>query len=305
MTEMHGRTEAGRPDGPLPGAGPRDPGAASGELGTFSETGSGDTGGATPADEPAGEFSAVWLGLREPADAAARALELVEQLPGTVRTVRDLGCGTGSLGRWLSPHLPAPQHWIMTDRDPALLARAAAGIPAGVTVRTQRMDVADLTAADLAGTDLVTCSALLDLLTTGEVERLAAVCAEARVAVLFTLSVTGEVRLDPADPLDGPVAEAFNEHQRRTQDGRRLLGPDAPEVAAEVFRKAGARVTVRPSPWSLGPARPELTAEWLRGWVGAAREQRPDLPLGDYLERRLTSLPHASVGHADLLAVFG
>ncbi|KHD72288.1 class I SAM-dependent methyltransferase [Actinoplanes utahensis] len=255
-------------------------------------------------DETTGEFSATWLGLREPADAAARALDLVERLPETVRTVRDLGCGTGSLGRWLSPHLATPQHWIMTDLDPALLLRAADGMPAGTTVRTQQLDVTDLTAADLAGTDLVTCSALLDLLTAEEVERLAAVCAEARVSVLFTLSVTGEVRLAPEDPLDGQVAEAFNEHQRRTHDGRRLLGPDAPEVAAEAFGKAGARVTVRPSPWRLGPALPALTAEWLRGWVGAAREQRPDLPLDDYLDRRLASLPHASVGHADLLAIF-
>ncbi|MDI6100726.1 class I SAM-dependent methyltransferase [Actinoplanes sp. NEAU-A12] len=252
-----------------------------------------------------GEFSAGWLTLREPADAAARALDLVEQLPRPVRTVRDLGCGTGSLGRWLSPLLPpGPQHWIMTDRDPALLLRAANGMPDGVTVSTQRLDVAELTAADLAGTDLVTCSALLDLLTADEVARLAEVCAQARVAVLFTLSVTGEVRLAPDDPLDAEVTAAFNAHQRRVVDGRRLLGPDAAEAAEAAFVRVGARVTVRPSPWRLGPAMPALTAEWLRGWVAAALEERPGLPLGDYLERRLAALPHASVGHKDVLAIF-
>ncbi|WP_407650853.1 class I SAM-dependent methyltransferase [Actinoplanes lobatus] len=251
-----------------------------------------------------GDFSASWLALREPADAAARAAELVGELPGPVRTVRDLGCGTGSLGRWLSPRLPLPQHWIMTDRDPALLLRAAGDMPEGVTVSTQRRDVTELTAADLAGTDLVTCSALLDLLTAAEVERLAAVCAEARVAALFTLSVTGEVRLAPDDPLDTEIEAAFNEHQRRAEGGRRLLGPDAPEVAVAAFEKVGARVIVRPSAWRLGPALPALTAEWLRGWVAAALDQRPDLPVGDYVERRLASLPHASVGHQDVLAIF-
>ncbi|MEV0903068.1 class I SAM-dependent methyltransferase [Actinoplanes sp. NPDC049802] len=251
-----------------------------------------------------GDFSAAWLALREPADAAARAAELIGELPRPVRTVRDLGCGTGSLGRWLAPRLPLPQHWIMTDRDPALLLRAAGDMPEAVTVSTQRRDVTELTVADLAETDLVTCSALLDLLTAEEVERLAAVCARAKVGALFTLSVNGEVRLAPHDPLDPEIEAAFNAHQRRAEDGRRLLGPDAPEVAVAAFEKAGARVIVRPSPWRLGPALPALTAEWLRGWVAAALEQRPDLPVGDYVERRLAALPHASVGHTDLLAIF-
>ncbi|MFC4070886.1 class I SAM-dependent methyltransferase [Actinoplanes subglobosus] len=310
MTEVHGKIESetllvtgtGRLGGPLPGAGPRIGGAFS-ETGPADHTEAGGADGATISDE-AGEFSAAWLSLREPADAAARALDLVDLLPGAVRTVRDLGCGTGSLGRWLTPRLGSGQHWIMTDRDPALLLRAAAGMPDGVTVSTQRLDVADLTPADLAGTDLVTCSALLDLLTAEEVERLAGVCAQARVSVLFTLSVTGEVQLAPHDPLDSEVEAAFNAHQRRTVDGRRLLGPDAPQVAAEAFAKVGAAVTVRPSPWRLGPAMPALTAEWLRGWAGAAAEERPDLPVGPYLERRLAALPHASVGHKDVLAIF-
>lgn len=307
MTEVHGRTTTGNPAGT---PGPTDiPAGAGAELSTTSEGGPAPADGIRGAGPAAsgpdeGEFSAGWLALREPADAAARALDLVERLPASVRTVRDLGCGTGSLGRWLSPRLSGGQHWIMTDRDPALLLRAANDMPDGVTVSTQRLDVADLTAADLAGTDLVTCSALLDLLTAEEVGRLAEVCAEARVAVLFTLSVTGEVRLAPADPLDAEVEAAFNAHQRRVVDGRRLLGPDAAKAAEAAFARAGAEVSVRPSPWRLGPAMPALTAEWLRGWVGAAREERPDLPLDGYLERRLAALPHASVGHQDVLAIF-
>jgi trans-aconitate methyltransferase len=55
--------------------------------------------------------SAGWLALREPADAAARATDLVEhlgrQLPATGhRVIHDLGCGTGAMGRWLAPLLP-------------------------------------------------------------------------------------------------------------------------------------------------------------------------------------------------------
>jgi SAM-dependent methyltransferase len=251
-----------------------------------------------------GEFSATWLELREPADAAARSADLAARLrldPPVV--VRDLGCGTGSLGRWLAPRLPGPQHWILHDRDPELLARAAAAVPAA-SVETHLGDATALTPDDLLGTSLVTCSALLDLLTADEVDRIAATLAAARTPALFTLSVVGEVAFDPPDELDGAVAAAFNDHQRRTTGGRRLLGPDAPAVAAAALARHGARVTTRPSPWRLGPAEKELAEQWLRGWTAAAAEQRPELPVPEYLRRRQAGTVAITVGHEDLLAEF-
>jgi hypothetical protein len=253
-----------------------------------------------------GEFSSSWLALREPADAAARSVDLVGVLRDRLTpplVIRDLGCGTGSLGRWLAPQLPGPQHWILQDRDPALLARAGRSLPDGVTVETRQGDVTALTGADLAGTSLVACSALLDLLTADEVEALAAACAEHRTPALFTLSVSGRVRFEPADPRDAEIAEAFNAHQRRTVRGRRLLGPDAAEVTAAAFGKLGATVVQRPSPWRLEPDSP-LAAQWLRGWLEAARQQRPDLRLDGYLEERLALGGTVRIGHSDLLANF-
>ena len=138
-----------------------------------------------------GEFSAAWLALREPADAAARDAGLVAALRARLRpplVIRDLGCGTGSLGRWLAPQLPSPQHWVLSDRDPGLLAHAATSLPGTTTAETRRGDVTELSGDDLAGTSLVTCSALLDLLTADEVGALAAACAVHGTPVLFTLS---------------------------------------------------------------------------------------------------------------------
>jgi hypothetical protein len=239
-------------------------------------------------------FDPGWLALREPADAAARSTELLSYIPmkpGMV--IRDLGCGTGSMGRWLAPRLPAPQHWILHDHDPALLERAARSLPpqAG-PVETERRDVSGLTAEELAGTSLVTASALLDLFTRPQLDALADACAD--VPVLFTLSVLGRVELAPHDPLDAVLEAAFNEHQRR--DG--LLGPAAADAAREAFTLRGARVASRETPWRLddGP----LLAEWLRGWVGAAVEQRPELadPATEYLNRGKRS---AIVHHRDFV----
>ena len=168
-----------------------------------------------------------WLALREPADAAARDPELAaltaEGLGGErPLVIRDLGCGSGSLGRWLAPQLPGPQRWVLHDRDAELLARAEAGLPATaadgtpVTARIEQGDLTDLDAAQLAGTSLVAASALLDLLTAEEVDALADACTAAGCPALLTLSVTGSVGFFPAEPLDSVFGAAFDAHQRRT-----------------------------------------------------------------------------------------
>lgn len=255
-----------------------------------------------------------WLALREPADAAARSAALAdavrERLAGQARlVVHDLGICTGSMARWLAPRLPGPQHWVLYDRDPDLLAHALAGTAGGpVTAEARTRDITRLAPDDLAGASLITASALLDMFTAAEVERVVDSCVAAGCPALFTISVVGRVELDPTDPLDEPIAAAFNAHQRRTTGGRRLLGPDAARATAEAFRRRGVPVRTATSPWRLGPAEADLASEWLRGWVAAAREQRPDLagPAVGYESRRLAQAAagrlRVVVEHTDLLA---
>jgi hypothetical protein len=264
--------------------------------------------------------SSQWLRLREPADAAARSLDLANaiaelQAGSATIVVHDLGCGSGSMGRWLAPLLPGPQHWVLHDRDADLLELAAGDPPrasvdgATVTVETRRDDLTRLGPDDLAGASLVTASALLDMLTAAELARFVTSCVEAACPVLLTLSVTGGARLTPADPLDAVLAGAFDDHQRRTTGGRTLLGPDAVHTTVDLFRALGAVVEVAPSPWRLGAGDEALVAEWVDGWVGAAVEQRPELAddAAAYLDRRRTDLDRGrlavTVPHLDLLAL--
>ncbi|WP_241266389.1 class I SAM-dependent methyltransferase [Streptomyces scabichelini] len=276
-------------------------------------------GAETEADDVT-KYAPEWLELREGADSVARAAELLDPLRirlanlpqgSTGFVIHDLGCGTGSMGRWLAPRLDGPQHWVLHDRDPYLLHFAAVGSPRSaadgsrVTVETQRGDVSRLTSDALAGASLVTASALLDVLTADEIEALAAACAGAGCPALLTLSVVGRVELTPADPLDAEIGDAFNAHQRRGD----LLGPDAVTTACDAFARHGATVRVHPSAWRLGPDDSALTAEWLRGWVGAAVEERPELAerAGAYLRARLAACAAGElsvvVHHSDLLAL--
>lgn len=261
-----------------------------------------------------------WLLLREPADAAARSEGLVRALRGghpadAGWVVHDLGAGDGSMGRWLAPHLTGAQHWVLHDLDDDLLEVAAARppvVPEGApvpTVETRVDDATRLAAADLGEASVVTASALLDLLTDDELQRLVGPCTALGCPVLLTLSVSGHVVLDPPEVLDAELASAFDEHQRRDPGRGALLGPDASTRAATLLTAAGYDVTTHPSPWRLGPADPELTTSWLHGWVGAAVEQRPGLgaEAAWYTARREAQLAAGrltvTVGHVDVLGL--
>jgi hypothetical protein len=272
-----------------------------------------------------------WLGLREAADAAARSRALVQTLvqelfqdlratptaatDGATLRVHDLASGTGSMARWLAPLLPGPQHWLLHDLDEDLLAVAYEHPPgtssdgAAVTFESRSTDVMNLRDEDLAGADLVTASALLDMLTERELTDLVAACAAVRCPVLICLSVVGQVELSPADPLDPRIAHAFNAHQRRSTARGALLGPDAATFAADAFKAHGLQVLLEPTPWRLGPADAQLTAAWFDGWLGAALEHEPDLVKEASrcdAERRAQSrrrLINVIVDHVDLLAL--
>ena len=202
--------------------------------------------------------SSEWLTMRESADAAARATELVEEIGPYLATdggteIHDFGCGTGSMARWLAPQLTGPQHWVLYDRDAELLTQVVVDPPdeasdgAPVTVETRQRDITRLDPGELTGASLITASALLDMMTAEELQRLIATCARAGCAVLITLTVTGRVDLTPADPLDQRVTEAFNAHQRRSTGVGRRLGPGAVGAALDGFTRLGLDVVVRPS----------------------------------------------------------
>jgi hypothetical protein len=265
---------------------------------------------------PERPIEADWLALREPADGRARDAAVPALMPlltaaltrrggGRAPRVVDLGAGTGANLRWLAARLPRPdeQQWTLVDHDPSLLALGP------VSATPMRADVNDLARvlADVGDVDLVTAAALLDLLDAGTIAAIVDAVVDAAVPALFSLSVDGVVTLDPRDPDDRLVGDAFDAHQRRAG----LLGPDAAGYTATLFRERGARVLEVPTPWLLDPAAGDaaLVASWLEGRAQAAAEDRPDLAAAAeaWLDRRLAGLreghPRVVVGHVDLLVL--
>lgn len=258
-----------------------------------------------------------WLTLREPADARSRSTALAQDVSRLLpavgpQHVHDLGSGTGSMRRWLAPRLRGPQRWIEHDRDADLLSRTGDleptlsrdGIP--VRVETRASELASV--SDLDDASLITASALLDVLTEDALANLVGLAQQARVPCLLTLSVVGRVTLAPAHRLDTQVQAAFNDHQRRTTTIGRLLGPDAVDRAAALFREAGMEARTEPSPWVLDAHCPELLTTWFDEWLDAACEQDPrldDQAVAYRVERQRQQEDgalKAVIHHLDLLA---
>ncbi|MSR35107.1 MAG: class I SAM-dependent methyltransferase [Gemmatimonadetes bacterium] len=264
------------------------------------------------------KFAPDWLALREPADHRSRPDALLAPLVEwwtrrrAARAV-DLGSGTGSNLRYLAPRLPAHQQWTLVDHDSHLLERGAAlGVDhvAGVAwIERVHGDLAHEGLASVRRADLVTASALLDLVSEAWVGRLAQGCAAAGCAALFALTWDGEIIWRGEEDVDDAfVLEALRAHQRRDKGLGPALGPSGGEAAARALAAVGFTTTLASSPWRLGPADAALSRALLEGWAEAAAEQRPqDAPrVRAWAARRLETLLHdfdLSVGHTDLLAL--
>jgi len=223
-------------------------------------------------------FSAEWLALREPADAAARAPRVTQAIADatcgrTPLRVADLGCGTGSNMRYLASRLPQPQAWRLLDHDAALLATARTLVPQAVETRVA--DLRDLEPSAFEGCDLVTASALLDLVSEAWVRRFASLCRDAGAVVLVVLNYDGRTECTPADADDDVVRELVNTHQRSDKGFGPALGPDSGPRTAQALADAGYRVVVEKSDWVVGPDQADLQRQLIAGWADAAVELAP------------------------------
>ncbi len=270
-------------------------------------------------------FSSDWLTLREPADHAARNGDVTQAMldhlargQGRI-TLMDFGCGTGSTVRALSSVLSRrfadrTQHWVLVDADEALLDRARDAHrsmdTASITIECQPADLADpATVAallDRVRPDVLTSSALIDLVSAAWLDSLAAALAKRRTALCFALNYTGRETWKPPHPLDGAILEAFNADQRRDKGFGPALGGDAADHLAAALAKHGFQLTVGASDWHLDRSHAALIEKLATGIADAAAASGKvsKAQANDWLADRVAA-EHVVVGHIDLFALPG
>jgi SAM-dependent methyltransferase len=279
-------------------------------------------------------FSAEWLALREPVDHASRNAAVADAVRAhfserTIVHVIDLGCGTGSNLRASVPLLGPRQEWLLVDHDADLLVAARARLidwadrsraedgmvrmvkdGRDITARFLKADLTrDIGTIVAARADLVTASALFDLVSAGWIGQFAQDVAAAGSAFYTVLTYDGRDAFAPAHPLDGAVIAAFAAHQKGDKGFGPAVGPDGASTLASAFRAAAYRVAEGDSPWRIGPAEAALAGELLTGIAAAVGETGavPADALSAWLAFRRSGLSQAGAllltGHQDTFAV--
>lgn len=270
-------------------------------------------------------FDADWLDAREPFDRQARARPLSMRVvataarSGSLRVV-DLGAGTGSNLRYLSPMTDAEQDWLFVDHDTLLLAELERRITSSVAskrdsasaaavaeklpfsrLRWQTLcrDLGQLEPTMFAGRTLVTASALLDLVSETWLADAVRHCYRAGAAVLFALNYSGAWACEPEDGFDRVVRDLVNQHQRRDKGLGPALGPDAADRAAALLHARGYHVERESSDWSIPAGAGALQRMLIEGWARAAVEMdgRLSEAAASWRKRRLAIL---SDGHSTM-----
>lgn len=278
-------------------------------------------------------FSADWLALREGADHRSRSADLLERLAGKlawkeVNRIVDLGCGTGSNLRATAPSLAAHQEWTLVDYDFALLEEAARALTAWadeakaigdglVLVKGEKTIGVTFRIADLkteledvlkGKPDLVTASALFDLISEAWMTRFAKAISEAGALFYTVLTYDGRDEFLPAHPFDHAVTRAFTIHQQRDKGFGPAAGPRAAMTLVRVLRNLGFTVDTADSPWVLKPKDIALKEELLKGIHHAVMETGfvPDNSVNDWLFWRTAMGDQKGsrliIGHTDIFA---
>lgn len=258
-------------------------------------------------------FSAEWLALREPFDSRARnplILEAVANLVGSRSSVRvaDLACGAGSTVRALQGRLPIRQRWDLIDNDPALLAIARNAVCAeNIELKAIQLDLTrDLETVVETPLDLVTMSALLDLVSEAWLQGFLRSVAARPLPVYAAMTYDGRIDVSPADPADTAIITAFNAHQGTDKGFGPALGPAAARAVISGFEASGYKVVSGDSDWVIGPNDVAMQIALLGGWASAARDMKTPADVAGWLARRTRlvsdGLSSMRVGHVDLLA---
>jgi len=267
-------------------------------------------------------FSIDWLDQREGADNRARDDGLLDKAkhwlrsnttPASNKTVVDLGSGTGSTLRAFTGQgtEQEPLNWRLVDQDPALLKEANLRHGGSQQLKTFELNLANISALPLENANLITASALFDLVSVGFIDSLVSElqskCQQQPVGFYAALNYDGKTNWTPSHPLDDAILDAFNRDQQRDKGFGQALGPKAGAYMEQLFKGLGFKVFSANSPWVLNGYDIDMVTALINGIAGAVA-QDPTLDtaaLEDWTQFRKahSATGTCTVGHTDLLAL--
>jgi hypothetical protein len=288
------------------------------------------------------EFSAQWLGLREPVDHRSRNQDLQAQVidyltqmktvyPGIVR-LTDLGSGTGSNLRALAPQLSSMQHWTLIDYDIALLHTARATLLAwadseintsilGITVdpstqikplsiiKQNKTIIIEFKCVDLYKDYRVILDEPADIITAAAFFDLVAeswlkeFCTHLSKPLYTVLTYDGTEKWSPPNIIDIDILKAFHQHQIIDKGFGPAIGPAAIVHMQSTLQDYHFNTVCAASPWTMDHHDGDLIEQLAIGTAIAVREIGT-IPrhIVEHWERNRRQANNCEIGHMDLFA---
>ena len=273
-------------------------------------------------------FSADWLSLREPVDHQSINSDVLKQVcahfaGASDLVITDLGSGSGSSLRALSPYLAPRQRWQLVDYDPVLLARArqtladwadeAKVVGSSLLLRHGDREVrVECVEADLGsglpgnlldGADLVTSSAFFDLVSEEWIATFCRQLAARSVPLYAVMTYNGQEVWSPPHSSDAQMLAAFHQDQHRDKGFGPAAGPQAADALARCLVESGFSVSQGQSPWQLDTSHRHLMQALASGSADAVAKTKL-VPTADVEDWRAASLDATSciIGHVDVFA---
>ena len=221
----------------------------------------------------------------------------------------DLGSGTGANPRAVAPVLDCAQDWTLVEHDPALIEVGASRLAESrIPWRYRQLDlVTELERVAEETPDLITASALLDLVSEAWLARLVELRRLTGAALYLVLSYDGRIAWQPEDAADDEIHRLVDDHQRTDKGFGPALGSTAVERMANLLDAGDGRLDIQPSNWVLGADDGPIQHALLAGYVVAATAVAPERhpAMAAWAERRRALISarksRLRVGHLDLL----